>query len=731
MLPKRKNVLRLDDSKAKLQKAQVEPKPAPDEWVFALDIGTRSVIGIVGVERGENIEVLAAHMLEHTQRSMIDGQIHDIASVAAATRSVKLALEKTLGRKLQRVSVAAAGRVLKTSQVHVEREIDEGVEIDAELVGSLEMEAIRLAQDKVAEDMKVNGHNPFYCVGYSVIQYQLDDMPITHIVGHKGYRAGLSLLATFLPHMVVDSIFTVMERNDLQVSSMTLEPIAALNVAIPRDLRMLNLALVDIGAGTSDIAITKGGTVVGYGMAAIAGDEISECIAQEYLVDFQTAEKIKLAVSKGQKTVLFRDIMDNEVEASAEDVQKVVRPVVEQLARSIADRILEGNGGKSPNAIFLVGGGSQTSELATLLAHVMGLPPERVAVRNRSIAKSIIYAGEILQGPECITPFGILTTAFLHAGKDFYHVFVDEQRVKLYNTRRMTLSDALLLAGYTPDQLIGRSGKALSIYVNGAQKSIRGGFGRPAEITLNGKHAGLTSTIAPGDRIGVVKAERGKDAASTVGEQSKVEAPAFALINNVRICVKPKFSVNGKLVSEAYNLSENDQLVTDDFPSIEEIAQIHGLDLKRHEVRNMDNNETLSNKYKLEPGVEIVFSELSLNIATGAEATDSQGITHEEEINASQQLEDNNLIAGFLDREKPISTKIAQELSDGFYITVNGEPALIPGHGKNHMFVDVFNHVKFDFNNAKGNVFLRLNGMEAGYTDLIGPGDIIEISWSE
>jgi sugar (pentulose or hexulose) kinase len=58
----------------------------------------------------------------------------------------------------------------------------------------------------------------------------------------------------------------------------------------------------------------------------------------------------------------------------------------------------ESNGGRSPNAVFLVGGGSQTPLLSTLLAEKLGLPRERVAVRNRSIAKTISYDGPLLQG---------------------------------------------------------------------------------------------------------------------------------------------------------------------------------------------------------------------------------------------------------------------------------------------------------------------------------------------
>src|SRR5690625_5757039 len=58
-------------------------------------------------------------------------------------------------------------------------------------------------------------------------------------------------------------------------------------------MRKLNVALIDIGAGTSDIAITNYGTVTGYSMVPIAGDEITEAISNEYILDFKVAEQAK------------------------------------------------------------------------------------------------------------------------------------------------------------------------------------------------------------------------------------------------------------------------------------------------------------------------------------------------------------------------------------------------------------------------------------------------------
>ena len=130
-------------------------------------------------------------------------------------------------------------------------------------------------------------------MGYSVVKYYLNEEMFTNLEGHKATKIGCDIIVTFLPEDVVDGLYSAVGQADLVVGNMTLEPIAAINVAIPENFRMLNLALVDVGAGTSDICITKDGSIIAYGMIPHAGDELTDLIVQQYLVDFKTAESIK------------------------------------------------------------------------------------------------------------------------------------------------------------------------------------------------------------------------------------------------------------------------------------------------------------------------------------------------------------------------------------------------------------------------------------------------------
>ncbi|HPP35258.1 MAG TPA: hypothetical protein PK767_03320 [Clostridiales bacterium] len=94
---------------------------APDDIVFAMDIGTRTIAGVIGRQEGDVFHVLATEVCEHKSRAMMDGQIHDIDQAAATAMEVKRRLEYRIGFRLKRVAIAAAGRVLRTCQVKVEK----------------------------------------------------------------------------------------------------------------------------------------------------------------------------------------------------------------------------------------------------------------------------------------------------------------------------------------------------------------------------------------------------------------------------------------------------------------------------------------------------------------------------------------------------------------------------------------------------------------------------------
>ena len=339
----------------------------PEHYIFGLDIGTRSIVGTVGYRESEKKFVVLAQVVEmHDTRSMLDGQIHDIGKVAGTIQKVRKKLEEIINFRLEEVCIAAAGRVLKTVNVHVDYELEDEEVIEAEHLHTLELLGIERAYASLKENQKDEGVH-MYCVGSTIVHYYLNDYLMLSLEGHKGRKISAELIATFLPDEVIESLYAVIEKSELKVANLTLEPIAASEVAIPVNYRLLNIALVDVGAGTSDITITKDGSIIGYGMIPLAGDEFTEEIAKRYLVDFSAAEKIKMDCFSKEE-VTYTDIMGLENTIPAKEILDGLSGTVEHITQNIAEKIKELNGGSSVSAVFIVGGGGKLPNFASSLA---------------------------------------------------------------------------------------------------------------------------------------------------------------------------------------------------------------------------------------------------------------------------------------------------------------------------------------------------------------------------
>ena len=93
-------------------------------------------------------------------------------------------------------------------------------------------------------------------------------------------------------------------------------------------------------------------------MIPYAGDELTELIVQQYLVDFQTAEKMKLA-SSSEDEVTYEDIMSISHTIPSKEIWELVAPTVEKITSEVAAKIKELNGDKTVSACFVVGGGGK------------------------------------------------------------------------------------------------------------------------------------------------------------------------------------------------------------------------------------------------------------------------------------------------------------------------------------------------------------------------------------
>ena len=500
-------------SKKPQKKRKPLSKKPQGDLVFALDIGTRSIIGIVGRVEGDLFKVLAIESEEHARRSMKDGQIEDIDQVAQVARRVKQRLESRLGVMLKKVCIAAAGRALKTQKADYEIQLEQVRQIDGELIGRLEIGAVTAAEEAFHKENNAEDEEQgrgFFLVGYSVLSYYLDNLNISSLKDHKGRNLKVEVIATFLPREVVDSLYMTMQKCSLEVVSLTLEPIAAINAAIPQDLRLLNLALIDIGAGTSDIAVCRDGGVTGYTMATVAGDEITEALMKNYLVDFNTAEQIKMNYAE-HETVTFTNILGTEETVKRESIVQVLKIPVDNLSSEIVRCVEELNNG-APSAVFLAGGGSKLAGLKEAVAEKFNMDKKRVAIAGGNFKLSAFSDKYDLNSPEYATPLGIAVSSGLRLLHDSLQILLNGKPAKIFKSGTLKVIDVLMMNGYVYGHILGHSGKNVTVTVEGQKKVFYGERAVPAILKLNGTDASISDVVQAGDRVDFTPAVSGQDA---------------------------------------------------------------------------------------------------------------------------------------------------------------------------------------------------------------------------
>lgn len=550
-----------------------ETKVNGEELVFGLDIGTRSMVGTVGYRQGERFVVTAQEIRQHQTRAMLDGQIHDINRVAAAIADIRQSLQDKTGIKLDEVCIAAAGRVLKTMNVHADMDLDKERNVTKDDMSSLISLGIEQAFEEFQEKNDTNMH--FYCVGYSVVRYFLNGMWMGQPEHHKAKTIGADIIATFLPDDVVDGLYSAVELAGLRVANLTLEPIAAIRVAIPEKFRLLNIAMIDVGAGTSDISITDDGSVTAFGMIPCAGDTLTELLAKTCLIDFTTAEMIKTAAAT-QEEIIYEDIMGAEQMITAKEVIAICQPEIERMSKLAADAIKELNGGNSPSAVFIVGGGGKIKGFDALVAAELGLDPKRVALRGEEIMRDVDFPDGALKDSTIITPIGICLT-YYEQYNNFIYITFNGNRIKLYDNNKLTVTDAAMQADFTREGLFPRRGEELHYTVNGKNRVTKGEYGESAHVYVNGEEVSLSHNIKANDVITLEESTLGTPAQEKIADLIDYNGKIVVYLRGDEMPLPKPVKVNGNAVTEEYLIQNGDEIIVSSTYTYDEFFEYMGL----------------------------------------------------------------------------------------------------------------------------------------------------------
>ncbi|MDE6620981.1 MAG: hypothetical protein K2K74_10950, partial [Lachnospiraceae bacterium] len=326
---------------------------------------------------------------------------------------------------------------------------------------------------------------------------------------------------------------------------------------------------IDVGEGTSDSSITDDGSVTAFGMIPCAGDTLTELLAKTCLIDFTTAEMIKTAAAT-QEEIVYEDIMGVEQTITAKEVIAICQSEIEKMSKLAANAIKELNGGSSPSAVFIVGGGGKIKGFDTLVAAELGLDPKRVALRGEEIMRDVDFPDDALKDSTIITPIGICLT-YYEQYNNFIYITFNGNRIKLYDNNKLTVTDAAIQADFTRDGLFPRRGEELRYTVNGKKRITKGEYGESAHVYVNGEEVSLSHNIKSNDVIILEESTLGTPAQEKIADLIDYNGKIVIYLNGDEMPLPKPVKVNGTAVTEEYLIQNGDEIEVASVYTYEEI----------------------------------------------------------------------------------------------------------------------------------------------------------------
>ncbi|MCA9328578.1 rod shape-determining protein [Candidatus Saccharibacteria bacterium] len=273
-------------------------------YIVALDIGTENVKALIGKLVDDEVEIVGVGRAHQGLQDMQAGAIADIAAVTANCNKALAEAEKQAGVSARAVVIGIAGELVKgtTISVRVQRkdpkkalEITE-VERIVELV---QKRAFEKAKQQIADEL--GGKDvEIQLVNSALVRMEIDGYEITNPVGFQGKEITVQLYTAFAPMIHIGALEQVATQLDMDLLAVAAEPFAvARSVIGDADDSTMSAILMDVGGGTTDIAVLNEGGVQGTQMFGIGGRAFTRSIVKDLDVGFAEAEKLKLGLGEG------------------------------------------------------------------------------------------------------------------------------------------------------------------------------------------------------------------------------------------------------------------------------------------------------------------------------------------------------------------------------------------------------------------------------------------------
>lgn len=357
MLKKIKNASQSLSAKAKVSRLN------PDQYIVALDVGTENVKALIGKVKGDSVQIVGVGRAHQQLSDMQAGAVADIGGVVQNCNQALALAEEMAQISVRTAVVGIAGELVKgtTTSVRCTRK-DPNVELD-----ELEMEhIIELVQERAEKsarktlEWELGGQQvDVRLVNSALVSISIDGYNVTNPIGFKGRDVLVQLYTAFAPMIHISALERVTQELDLDLLAVAAEPFAVARSVIGDNANAtMNAILMDVGGGTTDIAVINEGGVQGTKMFGIGGRAFTKSIERDLSVDYEMAEKLKLNFSARDE----KDMSQHEAVADALDKTCDVWLSGVELALSEYTDLEN-----LPHQIHLCGGGASLKKLTGIL----------------------------------------------------------------------------------------------------------------------------------------------------------------------------------------------------------------------------------------------------------------------------------------------------------------------------------------------------------------------------
>jgi len=274
-----------------------------DKLLVGLDVGTECVKALIAKVDGNELEVIGVGRSHQSLSDMQSGAISDIAGVVGNCEKALMEAEAMAGVSARQAIIGIAGELVKGLTTTVkyrrpnpERPLD-GAEIeliiDRAQAKTLERAQRQLELETGKKDVEVK------LVNSAIVSIHIDTYKVSNPIGFQGKEIIIQLYTAFAPMVHIGALERTAAELDLDLMAVAAEPFAVSRAVIGTDAASSFTAiLIDVGGGTTDIAVVDDGGVQGTRMFGIGGRAFTKSIATELDLDYIEAEKIKLDLSK-------------------------------------------------------------------------------------------------------------------------------------------------------------------------------------------------------------------------------------------------------------------------------------------------------------------------------------------------------------------------------------------------------------------------------------------------